>query len=468
MLGLNNQNSNYIAALKTRYLCVTTEGTVVFSKEADALLLADHFNKSGNLPEAINVITFGISVFPDSAELYAYKATLLIEQGQDDEVILTYIDKALDLAPNDKNILLLKAEVLCNGEHFEDAEAILDFIADFSERHELEKVHLLKAFINDHQEDFEGMFNELKEVLHINPKNVEALTQMWLATAYSEKYEECIAIHEEVLEHDPYCSQAWHNLGYAHYSMKNYNEAIFSYEYATLTNSQNELSFLDWGISCLEAERFDEALTVYQEIEKEFGADAEIFTKMGLCHQKMNNFVAASQNYAKALRNDENNHDAHYRMGECLMIQNDYQSAIIAFRKAIEIKGQFEEYHLALARAYEETGNIDKAREAYDDLITVAPECPEHWLYQVDFFCKIKNFKEALETLEMAEMNISRSAYTLYHRAVCFFRMGNRDEAMQWLQEALLENYAMHGRIFQALPHLERDHDVINLIRTFR
>lgn len=464
----NNYDSKNTSVAVKRYLCMSQKGTVVFAEETEILFIVRFFHEKGNLEEALKAITLGIEQFSYSVDLYLYKATLLIEQEQDDEVVLTYIDRALDLVPNSPRVLLLKAEVLSNAEQFDEAENILDFIMTYADKAELEQIHLLKAFIYDHQEQFDDMFDSLKEALFINPRNAEALTQMWLAAAYSERYEDSVAVHEAVLDEDPYSFQAWQNLGHAHSGLKNLEEAIFAYEYSTITNPENEFGYLDWALACVEANRHSEALEVYKEVEQRFGATADLQAKIGLCHQHLDNYISASKYYAKALRADEENHEAHYRMGECLMVQNDYQNAIEAFQRAIKLKPQLEEYHLALAKSYEESGDFENARDAYDRLIEVAPECPEHWLYQVDFFCKIRNFAEALETLENAELNIPRSAYLLYHRAVCFFRMGNRNEAMLWLQEALLEDYAMHSRIFMAVPTLEKDKDVLDLIRTFR
>lgn len=468
MLRSNNYDLNNAPVVINGYLCMSQKGTVVFAEETEVLFIARFFHEKGNLEEALNVVTLGIEQFPFSVDLYVCKTTFLIEQGQDDEVVLTYINRALNLVPNSPRVLLLKAEVHSNAEQFEEAESILDFIVTYADKEELEQIHLLKAFIYDHQEQFDSMFDSLKEALLINPRNAEALTQMWLAAAYSERYEESIMVHEAVLDEDPYSFQAWQNLGHAHNGMRNFEEAIFAYEYSTITNPENEFGYLDWALACVEANRHNEALEVYKEIEERFGSSAELQARIGLCHQHLDNYISASHYYAKALLSDEQNHEAHYRMGECLMVQGDFQNAIVAFNRSITIKPQLEEYHLALAKAYEESGDMENAKNAYDRLIEVAPECPEHWLYQVDFFCKIKNFAEALETLEVAELNISRNAYLLYHRAVCFFRMDKRSEAMLWLQEALLEDYALHSRIFMALPQLEKDRDVLDLIRIFR
>ena len=468
MLQSNNYDLENTPVAINSYLCMSQKGTVEFTEETEILFIVSFFQKNGNLEEALKAVTTGIKQFPYSVDLYIFKITLLIEQGQNDDVVLTYIDRALDLVPNSPRVLLLKAEVLANSENFTEAESILDFIVTYADKNELEQIYLLKAFIYDNQEQFDDMFDALKDALSINPRNAEALTQMWLAVAYSERYEDSIEVHEAILDEDPYSFQAWQNLGHAHNGLKNLEEAIFAYEYSTITNPDNEFGYLDWALACSEANRYNEALEVYKEVELRFGTNPELQSKIGLCHQYMDNYLSASKYYAKALRADEQNHEAHYRMGECLVIQNDYQNAIVAFKRAIMIKPQLEEYHLALAKSYEESGDLENAKNAYDRLIEVAPECPEHWLYQVDFFCKIKNFAEALETLEIAELNISRNAYLLYHRAVCFFRMGNRNEAMHWLQEALLEDYAMHSRIFTAVPNLEKDKDVLNLIRTFR
>jgi tetratricopeptide (TPR) repeat protein len=468
MLQFKNKMNERLQELIQEFLCVTDKATVGFIEVTEVLLLAKHFQKNQNLEDAITVINVGIKKFPSAAELYAYKATLLTEQGNDPEIVVTYLDKALDFSPNDPNILLFKAEVFSSQEQFDEAQNILDFLTFYADETVMEQVGMLQAYIADQQEDFDMMFDALAKVLKINPNNQEALMQMWLATLYAERYDESVIIHEAVLDEDPYSFQAWQNLGHAHFGLRNLDEAIFAYEYATITQPDYELAYLDLALCCVEAGKFEEALGIYHETEQRFGTTAELSTKIGHCYQLLQKYIEASAQYSTALQNDEKNDEAYYRMGECLMLQNDYKRAIEAFSKAIAIRPQLEEYYLALARAYEAAGNNDLALQAYDRLIEVAPECPEHWIHQADFYCTLQLYADALETLDIAEMNISRNAYLLYHKAVCYFRMGERSHALTFLQEALLEDYALHNRIFQALPHLEKDYDVMNLIKIFR
>jgi tetratricopeptide (TPR) repeat protein len=468
MLKLETNVKNPIAALVKRYLCMSQKGTVVFAEETVSFVIANYYREKGNLEEALVAISKGIDQFPFSAELIAFKATLLIEQGQEDEVVLTYLDHALELAPNEVRILLVKAEVFCNAERLDEALAILDFLKTFAQKKELEKIYSLEAHIQDLNEDYHAMFDSLSETLQINPHNQEALMQMWLATSLSERYEESIALHDELLVRDAYSYQAWMNTAHAYMGLEKYEEAIDAFELAIVANEDFEYAYLDCGMVCLQIGRYEQALKVYQDMIERFGESAESATKIGLCYQQLDDHVAATSWYVKALHIDVQNSEAHYRIGECLMLREDYDNAIKAFNKAIQIDGQFEEYYLGLARAYEKKKELDKAEEAYYRLIEVAPERTEHWLYHVNFLRHNQGFEAALEILDEAELNISRNADLLYSRAICLFEMGRRYEALHFLQEALSEDFALHAVLFEELPHLEGDKDVLDLIRFYR
>ncbi len=468
MLGSNYNSRDQLETLINDYLCMSQKGTVVFTEEAVVFAITKFFHEEDNLEDALIVISQGIEQFPNSARLIAYKATLLMEQGQDTEVILRYLDQALLIAPLDSRILLVKAEVLHNAEHFEEALSTLSLLKTFASSNELEKAFLLESYIYDKNEEYEPMFDALSRTLRINPRNQEALLQMWLAISLTERHEESIALHEAIIDEDPYSYQAWLNLAHTYCEMQRFDEAIEAFEYAIVANEDYSFSYEDCAMACLQAGRFEKALELYQDIEQRFGSNAESATKIGLCHQQTENYLAALTWYHRALIQDKNNPEAHFHIGECLMVQGDYSNAIKAFNRAISIAGQFEEYHLALARTYEKDGQLENAEAAYYKLIEVAPERTEHWLYHVNFLRNNQGFEAALEVLDEAEMNISRNADLLYSRVICLFQMGNRNEALNFLQEALAQDFALHGVIFQELPHLEKDKDVLDLIRVYR
>ena len=455
-------NNNHLQSLVFEYETMSQEGTVVFNEKAVVFKLVKHYRQTKNIEEALRVVGYGLEQFPCTAEMYAYKASLLAEIQQD-ELAIYYLDTALLLAPNDVQLMLIKAEILVRTEHYDEAQDLISLLKAFAPSKQMEFVLLLEAEIYENTDNYEEMFDALEAVLMINPKSEEALSRMWLAMELSGRYEESIKLHTIITDEDPYCQLAWHNLGHAYLGMEDYENAIDSYEFAIVCNEDFEYPYRDCAAVYLQLRDYAKAYELYKEVVDRFEADTDVLTKIGYCQQRMEQYTSAVVHYKKALLLQYQNDEAHFRMGECLALQGNLKSAVIAFQRALEIDDMHEEYFFALAQTYSIMGEKDLASEAFCRANEIAPENTEYWIGHAKFYRDCESPDAALEIIEEAEMNIL-AVDLLYSRIICLFELGRRKEALNFLQEALSEDFYLHKMLFDELPHLENDREVQSLI----
>ena len=146
--------------------------------------------------------------------------------------------------------------------------------------------------------------------------------------------------------------------------------------------------------------------------------------------------------------------------------ENKWESAISSFRKAIRIEDTQEEYMAALASAYQRTDAYPKAEKYWKIAIKLAPEECSFWVQLAQYYMEVGRIDEALTCLEDAE-NFAVGSDITYCRIACLFLIGKRQEAIYWLGEALTEDFDTHNALFEFLPELEDDHDVISLISAY-
>ena len=310
------------------------------------------------------------------------------------------------------------------------------------------------------------MFFALKAALLENPKHNEALERLWLCVELSRNYEESIILHEEILDKDPYSYIAWYNLGHANAYLGNYSEAIEAFELAFVIKEDFEFAYRDCAELCFEIKLYRKALKYYQEILEHFEPDSELLLRIGQCYQFLNSTNTARTFYMRALKLDPLNDEVFFHIGLCYALEEKWKSAIKSYEKAIRIEDKQEEYLAALAAAYYAINEATKAEKYWKKAIGVAPEQSAYWVQLARFLMQSDRGEEALAFLEEAE-HFSAGSDLMYCRIACLFATGKRQEAIYWLGEALHEDFEMHRALFELLPELERDIDVINLITAY-
>lgn len=466
MSPMNFENNQSVSDLVSVYEMKKQHGQIAFMEESDFLKLIKFYEEDERLKEALEVIEQAIQQYNFSADLYIKKAQLLID-GHQEDLALETLDVALIYAPSELEIQLLRAEAYIALELFGEALQLLNQLKDqTSNNKELSEIYFIEAHIYEHQEQFEQMFFALKAALLENPKHNEALERLWLCVELSRNYEESVALHEQILDKDAYSYLAWYNLGHANAYLGNYIDAIEAFEFAFVIKEDFEFAYRDCAELCFELKFYRKALKYYQEILEHFEPDSELLLRIGQCYQFLDSTNIARTFFLRALKLDPLNDEVFFHIGQCFANEQKWKSAITAYEKAIRIEDKQEEYLAALATAYNATDELIKSEKYWKKAIRVAPEQSQYWVQLAQFLMKSNRGEEAMNFLEEAE-NFSAGSDLMYCRIACLFSIGKRQEAIYWLGEALHEDFDMHQALFELLPELENDNDVLNLISAY-
>ena len=462
----NFKNRHAIFQLTLRYEEMLETGNVFFREEQNYHDLISYYEHECLLEKALEVVDFAILQHPYSTEFFLRKAELLL-QLKELEQALAVLDQVDILSPQCLQSSLLRAEGLAALGMQEEAIALLHDLQQPALPDELSEILVCEALIYEQMREYERMFYVLKSALEVNPSSTEALSRMWFCVEYAQKYEESVLLHEEILEEDPFNALAWYNLGAAHHYLCNHEEAIQAYEYAFLTKDDFEFAYRDCAEVCLYIEDYQKALQCYQEVLERFEPDADLFLHIGMCYQRLGNYLVARTFFERAIEFDYFCSDAHFRLGECYSREKVWQKAISAFLKAIKIDDANEEYFFGLAEAYYQAGNLKKAEIYFRETADTAPEDSRYWIRLVRFLMETHRSDEALEVLDEAEEN-SFDPELLYCRSACLFELGQKQAALLVLEEALYEDFDAHNALFHLMPVLEKDVEVRAVISIFQ
>ena len=453
--------NNLVAAYEEQF----KSGEMAFFEEKAYFKIIEFYEKDHQLDKALEVADSAIAHHSYSADCYTRKAELLIGLGKE-EAALAVLEEARLYAPMEPEIDLLWAEALAGLGRTTEALALTETLKDMANQELLSNIYLVESIAYEAEEQHERMFYALKAAIDLDPANVAALERFGICVELSRKYVESIAIHEAILEKDAYAAVAWFNLGQAHAYLGNYEEAISAYEFAFVIDEDYEEACRECAALCFELKQYNKSLKYYHELLEVFEPDSEIYTAIGQCYFYLGKYHAAITFYNRAIQLDPLNDEIFFFIGECYFKEESWQTAIHFFEKAIQVEDQREEYYIALGESYRKTGRIANAEQCFHQAIEVNPEEGFTWMRLVTFLLETGKVEAALEFAELGEEE-SGSVELLYSRIACLFTIGRRQEACFWLGEALIEDFEMHRLLFNMLPGLEQDSDVISLILTY-
>jgi len=459
-------NTSAITALVSEYEALAQNGGMAFFEEKAFLQLIDYYEQEFMLDRALEVADHGLIHHHFSSDLYLRKAVLLLHCRREEDA-LDLLEQAEVLSPSDLQISLLRAEVLAHLGLYNAAMENLEELKDWASAEDLSAIFQVEAIVYEQQEQYERMFYALQEALKHNPTNEQALERIWVCVTLSKKYKESVDLHNRLLERDAYSYLAWYNLGQSYAYLSYYEEAIEAYEFSFLLNEKFEPAYRDYAEICFELHRYAEAVRGYKAMREHFDLDTELSLRLGQCYLKLNDVPKARYHLHRTAKVDALNDEVFFTLGELYAAEGNWRKAITFYQKAIDIEYCREDYFAALAKAHTELGQLEEAVFYWQEATQAAPEQIEYWFLYANFLITLGEVEEAYDVLDSAE-EWSDCPELAYCRVACLFQAGERQEALNLLAITLEESEEDGAILFDLLPHLRQDREVLAILSSFQ
>src|ERR1700744_576877 len=180
--------------------------------------------------------------YPYSSSLLLSKAEILFQAQKYGQAI-----NALDTldAVDDSNLeaVLLRADIyLAQLKHDQAAQLLEEKTLMFDGKERIE-IMLELSDVYDECEDFEAVFNILRQILEMDYRNEEALHKISFWADFAEMHQQSVELHTKIIDEDPYNALAWFNLGAALQGQKKHEEAIEAYEFCVAIDEKFEFAY---------------------------------------------------------------------------------------------------------------------------------------------------------------------------------------------------------------------------------
>jgi serine/threonine protein kinase/tetratricopeptide (TPR) repeat protein len=281
---------------------------------------------------------------------------------------------------------------------------------------------------------------ELKRALQAAPNSDEAYSRLGWAYLNSARSSEAIQSFKKAIEINPYYWMNHNNLGNAYYQLGSYVEAVSSYRRVIELDPNNPYAYNNLGAVLLQSGRFQEALEPLQK-SLQFSADGQAYSNLGIAYF-----------YLK-----------------------QYDKAIAAYEKSVQLVPNSDMFIGNLAEAYDLAGQKDRARTTFEQAISLAYKAlqvnPRDAIIKgrlALWYGKKGDAKLALKFISEARAIDSTDVDLIYYEAQAFALSGDKARALAALREAFKKGQP--PQIAQAEPDLQSlqgDPAFQNLVKEF-
>ncbi len=178
-----------------------------------------------------------------------------------------------------------------------------------------------------------------------------------------------------------------------------FNGAITQYDQILAFNPDQETACFSKGLILMKQDKLTEANQCFIRIINNNPSAFDAHFNLASCYYRQKKYAAAINHFRISSRNKDLANRSLYLMAQCFSKRNDFDQAIVAMEKLIEIDGKNVSYKKALGEFYEGAEEFDMATDVYYDLTLLAPTRSEFWLKLAHCYIKTKNFEKAERTL---------------------------------------------------------------------
>ncbi len=428
--------------------------------------LVEYYQNDGDLKKAVEVAESALQQYGYRVDFYLVKSRLLLSQKQPMEA-MDCLHQAEQMSPQDTDVLLTKAMILAELKDKATALNILQDLKGYVGQSDLVEVLICETEIYFKAEEYDKGFITLKDTLRSNSYHEKGQQLLSEYITISRHYQSIATFLQEMLENSPYSHFAWYNLGHCFSNLGEYDQAIDAFEYAFLIKPQFEQAYIDCAETCVLLRQWDKALSIYQEVVNTFGEEYDMLISISECCIHLKDYKQAKKYLSQSLKLDVFGEDAHYMMGQCFAAEAKWHKAIQCYRRAISIDETSDTYFLALAKAYSQIGEFDKAHRNFKKATHCAPEQNTYWFEHASFLLHQGKIKQALEVLDQGEIS-SVGSDLLYCRAAIHYLLGDKPKAINILAEVLEDDFQSHHCIFELAPDMKEDKDIASIIKYYQ
>jgi len=218
--------------------------------------------------------------------------------------------------------------------------------------------------------DYVGAIETYKAALTIDPKGVDALSNLGAAYVHLGQFEDAIAQYKTALEIDPGHATVRMNLALAYYKSARPNEAVGPLKTVLAAAPETKNAYLILADCYLQTGRPQEAVALLKPREAMFGGDLAFAYVLGTALLQTHD-EKQGQIYIDQIFKAGESAEAHLLMGVAYLNGFDYASAKSELERALQLNSRLPTANSAHGRALLGLGDQPAAEKAFRQELSV-------------------------------------------------------------------------------------------------
>ena len=116
---------------------------------------------------------------------------------------------------------------------------------------------------------------------------------------------------------------------------------------------------------------------------------------------------------------------------------------------------------------HEKVGFIKEAMIGYKKMVEIDHNDLESWLNYSNLLLKEESIDEAVDSLYQALEFNPESAKLYYRLSAYSLLMGDETKGLSFFEKALKINFELHSELFQFMPKIKENKNLLNLLTNF-
>ncbi len=432
-MQLSNEEEEYNLSLSKFESMLKTNKVLFFdSEEFEDIIL--HYLDTGKASLAKKALKLALEQHPKSTGLKLVQVEMLI---YDDK--LDYAERLLNelfaLEPNNEEIYIQRANIFSKRDNHEKAVEQLNVALKLTEDYaDIYNLIGMEYLFMDNLELAKANFIKCLEE---DPEDQAALYNVVYCFEFLDQNEAAIEYLNKYIDGNPYSEIAWHQVGRLNYSLKNYEEALRAFDYATLIDEEFLGAFMEKAKSLERLKRYDEAIESYNRTIELDDATPFALLRIGKCYEKLGKHVLALKYYHKTVHEDPLLDKGWIAITDFYVRQKNYQKALFYVNKAIAIDNQNRLYWKRYASINKEMNFFEEAEFGYRKAVELGDFQLDTWLFWVDILQFLGEFESSIQTLLQATEYFPESYEIEYRLAGLYFMLAEDKKGKFHLSNAL-------------------------------
>jgi tetratricopeptide (TPR) repeat protein len=255
---------------------------------------------------------------------------------------------------------------------------------------------------------------------------------------FFDQNDDAIVYLNKFIDKNPYSEVAWHQLGRQFYALKNYEKAVWAFDYACLIDEGFLGAFLEKAKSLEKLRRYQEAIDCYNITLELDDPTSFAYLRIGKCHEKLGNLEEALSFYLKTVNEDPLLDKGWNALTEYYIRQKNYQKALYYVNKAIGIDADNANYWRKYAHINQYLSFFEEAEVGYRKAFENGSIDLDIFLCWSDILYILGETDAAIELLFQGKDLYADECEILYRLVGLYFNTEKQFEAVSILNEAML------------------------------